>query len=98
MNLRTVNRLTRHMIPMMCEEYDPLRGSGRTTVRALQTIQNCITNPGVWMSCYDHTGIKAMDREVRRVVQQMVEQLGLQFFEFRESSVRSMHMIKESVE
>lgn len=64
------------------------RMSGRTTANALLTIAQCIDNPNVWVHCNDHHQGKQAARHLCGVIESMVQVLGLEFFEYRESEVR----------
>lgn len=70
-------------------EYFPTeRCTGRTTILALGYIQLALTNPGKELVLQDHHGTRNADRELCRRIRDMVEQLRLDYFKFKEHTIQ----------
>jgi hypothetical protein len=63
------------------------RGTGRTTVLALQLIAQAIQRPHTWHSAVDHFGTLPANAHLLQVARSMVLELDLKHFHFRQTAV-----------
>ena len=83
---KTYNKLISRRARMGVDDWDESRASGRTTAILLQTLANCVREPGVWFLMVDHPGAsQTIDRQhtLTGEAMDMAKKLGLQFFEAR---------------
>lgn len=63
------------------------RCTGRSTAQGLELIAKALQQPHVWHDVRDHWGNQNAHTNLRRIVQDQVKALGLNFFHFRETAV-----------
>lgn len=83
---KTYNKLIARRWRLTQEDWDERRGSGRTTAILLQTLANCVREPGVWFLLLDHADAPQTESHRKQMIEPamaMVNKLGLKFFETR---------------